>query len=366
MSPVIVFKDGQELEEHPSIKAAAEWLSSYTDQDHRSSHSIIEKGVHLGESWEWSGETFHFTTDESRRREKMRRWKEEGRIKQEKTLPTEYWTFFCNPNIWAVDDFLRDGRETDSFSVTSWQKDWFEVGQYGVIRVGQDSRTKARLQGKERLQKGVYAIVQIIGRPEYRSAIDEYYYVEDEKKRYHVPIRYLHVSLDDPFLLVDQEVGPEEYDSHLYEGFQASSMPLNPAMFHSILAHWGLSEENVAPDRPDVRLPEELDEHVPYVEGAKRSITVNAYERNPKAREACLIKHGCRCTVCQFDFEERYGALGKGFIHVHHLRALHTIGDDYVVDPEHDLVPVCPNCHAMLHRRFPPYTVQELQSILSR
>lgn len=72
----------------------------------------------------------------------MRRWKEEGRIKQEKTLPTEYWTFFCNPNIWALDDFIRDGRETDSFFVTLWQKDWFVVGQYGVIGVRQDSMTK--------------------------------------------------------------------------------------------------------------------------------------------------------------------------------------------------------------------------------
>ena len=143
-------------------------------------------------------------------------------------------------------------------------------------------------------------------------------------------------------------------------------MPLTPATFHSILAHWGLSEENVAPDRSDVRSPEELDEHVPYVEGAKKSITVNAYEHNPKAREACLIKHVYRCTVCKFDFEERYGALGKGFIHVYHLRALHMIGDEYVIDPKHDLVPVCPNCHAMLHRKSPPYTIQELQSTLSQ
>ena len=42
--------------------------------------------------------------------------------------------------------------------------------------------------------------------------------------------------------------------------------------------------------------------------------------------------------------------LGKGFIHVHHIVPIHTIGKGYKVDPSTDLVPVCPNCHAMLHR----------------
>ena len=34
--------------------------------------------------------------------------------------------------------------------------------------------------------------------------------------------------------------------------------------------------------------------------------------------------------------------------------------DGYDVDPINDLMPVCPNCHAMLHRRTPPFSVEEL------
>ena len=50
------------------------------------------------------------------------------------------------------------------------------------------------------------------------------------------------------------------------------------------------------------------------------------------------------------DFENMYGELGKGFIHVHHIVPISMIGKEYKIDPIKDLVPVCPNCHAMLHR----------------
>jgi len=61
-------------------------------------------------------------------------------------------------------------------------------------------------------------------------------------------------------------------------------------------------------------------------------------------------KHGTACAVCGIDFEKVYGELGKGFIHVHHTVPIHTIGEEYTINPEKDLIPVCPNCHAMLHR----------------
>ncbi|WP_420596157.1 HNH endonuclease [Deinococcus sp.] len=98
-----------------------------------------------------------------------------------------------------------------------------------------------------------------------------------------------------------------------------------------------------------------------YPEGAARQVLVNAHERNPAAREACIAYHGSFCAVCDSDLEEFYGPIAYGFIHVHHLKPLSEIGEGYSVDPETDLVPVCPNCHAMLHRRTPPLTVEELR-----
>lgn len=99
-------------------------------------------------------------------------------------------------------------------------------------------------------------------------------------------------------------------------------------------------------------------------EGAKKSIIVNSYERNPIARQQCINHWQAKCTVCDFDFEETYGLLGRGFIHVHHLTPVSQIGVEYQIDPIKDLRPVCPNCHAMLHKQEPPFSIAELKAIV--
>ena len=101
-----------------------------------------------------------------------------------------------------------------------------------------------------------------------------------------------------------------------------------------------------------------------YYEGASRLISVNAYERDPRARRACIDHYGTACSVCGFGFAERYGELGQGYIQVHHLVPLSEIGKSYIVDPINDLRPVCPNCHAMLHRGSEVLTIVALQEIL--
>jgi 5-methylcytosine-specific restriction protein A len=111
--------------------------------------------------------------------------------------------------------------------------------------------------------------------------------------------------------------------------------------------------------------PETLSERREYFAGAVRQVLVNQYERDPVARAACLKRHGYRCAVCDFSFEERYGDIGKDFIHVHHKKPLAACRKEYRLDPERDLVPVCPNCHAMLHTTDPPWTVEELRSRLA-
>ncbi|MBB3005805.1 winged helix-turn-helix domain-containing protein [Cupriavidus alkaliphilus] len=101
-------------------------------------------------------------------------------------------------------------------------------------------------------------------------------------------------------------------------------------------------------------------------EGAKRSVLVNVYERNAEGRQKCIDHYGYRCAVCSFDFAERYGQHGKNFIHVHHLTPMASVGKCYQLDPIKDLRPVCPNCHAMLHRTDPPCSIEELQSLMTK
>ena len=103
-----------------------------------------------------------------------------------------------------------------------------------------------------------------------------------------------------------------------------------------------------------------------FPEGSVTRVTVNKYERDPAARKECLATYGHKCTVCDLDFEAQYGDIGKDFIHVHHLKELSTVGPGYAVDPLEDLRPVCPNCHAMLHKRRPAFTPDELRQMLRR
>jgi len=101
-----------------------------------------------------------------------------------------------------------------------------------------------------------------------------------------------------------------------------------------------------------------------YVEGSVNQVFVNRYERDPGARDACIRHHGANCSACGFDFFAAYGEVADGFIHVHHLVPLLEIGPDYVVKPDDDLRPVCPNCHAIIHRRTPPYSIKEVRGFL--
>ena len=109
------------------------------------------------------------------------------------------------------------------------------------------------------------------------------------------------------------------------------------------LVHWGgrflagilalapLEELETAEDVNPEGLPE----------GAKTQDEVNRYERNRFNRAACIEIHGDSCKACEFNFGNIYGGLGKGFIHVHHVTPISTIGENYQINPVTDLVPLC-------------------------
>lgn len=105
-----------------------------------------------------------------------------------------------------------------------------------------------------------------------------------------------------------------------------------------------------------------------YTEGTSHNISVTSYERNDKARMACLSHFGYTCQICGINFEEKYGNVGKDFIHVHHKNFISTMGgQEHEINPLTDLIPVCPNCHAMLHRKIDgaylsPYELKEILS----
>lgn len=160
------------------------------------------------------------------------------------------------------------------------------------------------------------------------------------------------------------------YWNRLTLGFEKSPLPVNtedPAQTLENVLQWGgrfmaaiiaLAPLEALETEADVN-PDGLPE------GSVSRVKVNRYERSPFNRATCIEIHGYVCSACSFDFSRIYGDLGKQFIHVHHVTPVSELGENYIIDPANDLVPLCPNCHAMVHRQSPPLTVEELKQILA-
>ncbi|MCL2235162.1 MAG: hypothetical protein FWB98_01830 [Defluviitaleaceae bacterium] len=114
--------------------------------------------------------------------------------------------------------------------------------------------------------------------------------------------------------------------------------------------------------------PDDLpDNSVKYLEGKKKTVAVNTYERNPAARKLCIDYYGAACFICGFDFGKEYGEECEGFVHIHHLKMISETDGEYAINPINDLRPVCPNCHMVLHsKKEGCYTIEEVRSMLKR
>ena len=109
-----------------------------------------------------------------------------------------------------------------------------------------------------------------------------------------------------------------------------------------------------------VERTEEQPDFERFPEGSSVSIQVNRYERDPRNRAAALAIHGYQCMACKTQMSDVYGAIAEGLIEVHHTTPLSTLEAEYLVDPAKELIPLCPNCHRVIHRSDPPLTLSEL------
>ncbi|MDR6711252.1 putative restriction endonuclease [Pseudomonas hunanensis] len=139
--------------------------------------------------------------------------------------------------------------------------------------------------------------------------------------------------------------------------------PISQADFDSILNHAKLQPPQPEAEASDI-------EGDPFIfesanEGSKSSYFGTRYERRKDLRMKAIAIHGLDCKGCGFDFEQAYGEHAKGFIHVHHVVPISTFGGEKTVNPETDLVTLCANCHAVVHRkRDMTLSVNELKGIL--
>lgn len=117
------------------------------------------------------------------------------------------------------------------------------------------------------------------------------------------------------------------------------------------------------------RIEDEIDSHIKEVfEGEVVYKLHKLKERDNsliEAKKRKIFKENGKleCEVCNFDFSEKYGSLGNGFIECHHIRHLSTYKSKQKTKLD-DLALVCSNCHRMLHRNFENMTIEKLKEII--
>ena len=113
-------------------------------------------------------------------------------------------------------------------------------------------------------------------------------------------------------------------------------------------------------------IPNNSSEISGYPEGALKVMKVNRYERNLKNKVNAILIHGNHCHACGVDLSQLYGEIATGCIEIHHKVKVSELGENYVINPTNDLVPLCPNCHTVTHQRHPPFTVDEIKKMLEQ
>lgn len=117
-----------------------------------------------------------------------------------------------------------------------------------------------------------------------------------------------------------------------------------------------------------VALPEDTQvvlTNAKYVEGRISDVTLRRRERSLEARAACLAAYGFSCYVCGLNLRTQYVGLATEVIHVHHEEPLAGALGEREFDPVATMKPVCPNCHAVIHTREPPYSINEVKAMVA-
>jgi len=106
------------------------------------------------------------------------------------------------------------------------------------------------------------------------------------------------------------------------------------------------------------------EDFIPDEEGRKLIKQHITYERSLKNRIKAIKIHGTSCKVCGFDFNKIYGKeLADSYIEIHHINSLAQ--NEGIVNPNNDLIPLCSNCHSMIHKnRKNPLKPEELKELI--
>jgi 5-methylcytosine-specific restriction enzyme A len=252
-----------------------------------------------------------------------------------------------NPKKWKWQTFEADYR---SIRKVGYLDSGWSCGV--TRRIKKDDRLFLLRQGTE--PRGIVAAGVATSDP-----FEDVHFADKKKRAFYIDARFDVLLRPETEILPRSALGRGRLRDVHWDP-QASGMSIPPDAAAELEDVWAAHLESLG--LKTYRSADEIAGEEKFWEGALRRVTVNAYERDPRARAACIAHYGSNCSVCGFDFAEVFGEGTRG-IHVHHLRPLAEIRKGYIVDPVADLRPVCPNCHAVIHSQSPALTIDNVKKL---
>lgn len=266
-----------------------------------------------------------------------------------------YWVLVCNPQKWAIDEFLARDIEVDSWGVRPSDRNRFKPGQLAIIRVGQDRRSKTEREGRPPLEPGIYALCQVLTEPyPATGASDEFWSPGSERELGWptVDIRYLRTFLDKPLPIETLKAQLPHLSRQLLDGFQASTFPISGEDFRAVTALLGVPVD----DLPDAANVPGLAKSLADIEDKYRDASPEVKERQSRYIErgpvGAKVKklNGFKCQICDALGHHPHAFLkpnGEPYVEAHHVMPVSKLekGSLHAAN----IMTLCANHHRQLH-----------------
>ncbi|MBM7662812.1 5-methylcytosine-specific restriction protein A [Bacillus mesophilus] len=317
-SPITIIKNDSLLAEAQSIQGAARILAEELNTTNYKCYDPIERGYVYEIPYYFGNDEYRFSASVEVAAQRRKELEESGHKNARRV-----WLIPANPNEYDLEGAF------SHYETLDWKRSYnYENGDIIFIYV---SGTVKKVR---------YKVEVIEGLVDEDVVYDKEFWKDDEKYIQSKEWDWTRIRLVDG--VETEDLSLAKLREHGLKGNIQGAMKLTGDLRDYIMGFF--TQDLTKGYYPD-EVPETLEE------GTRKTVTVNLYERNPLARKKCIEHYGVQCQVCDIDFENVYGEVGRDFIHVHHIQPLNEIGQGYLVDPIKDLIPVCPNCHAMLHRK---------------
>jgi HNH endonuclease/EVE domain len=258
------------------------------------------------------------------------------------------WIFQGNPKRFQMDEYIKSNKTV-----------WWSVNQEHFLDdISLDDVVYLwRADGRKKGTGGIIARGKVSGEPVTNVAPSQFWMdATNTGSHYSVPIEIESHLIDSEFIRRVELLQDPVLQDLLILRMANNTNYLVDSEHAELLNKWwfqrvqSLHTPFMKTVQNDMESEEAQFDHF-YSDGEVREYFGNRYERNAKNRSRAIEIHGSSCLACGFNFEAVYGLHGKDFIEVHHIQPLSTIKQAIEINPETDLVPLCSNCHSMVHRK---------------